>query len=353
MKIVCLDGHTLNPGDLSWDAVRALGEFELYDYTEPDQTVERAKDADIILTNKVIISRAIMDQLPKLKMISVLATGYDIIDIRAASDRNIPVCNVPSYGSYSVAQMVFAHILNFTQRVAYHAETVKQGRWLQSKDFCYWDYPLIELHGKTMGIVGFGRIGRSTAAIAKGFGMKVLAHDIYVTKTDDENVTLVDLETLFRESDFISLHTLLTDQTRHGQRRVVGQDEGDGLPDQHQPRPGDQRGGPLRSVEERPTSRRRPRRQRRGADRPRHPAARTGQLRDHAAHLLGDGRGARPPDADYCRQHRSLPSRQADQRRQLDRQSSSQPDDSPARRIFPEAVDSRKMSLSQETEPPT
>ncbi|MDI9546408.1 MAG: D-2-hydroxyacid dehydrogenase [Chloroflexota bacterium] len=214
MKIVCLDGHTLNPGDLSWDAVRALGEFELYDYTEPDQTVERAKDADIILTNKVIISRAIMDQLPKLKMISVLATGYDIIDIRAASDRNIPVCNVPSYGSYSVAQMVFAHILNFTQRVAYHAETVKQGRWLQSKDFCYWDYPLIELHGKTMGIVGFGRIGRSTAAIAKGFGMKVLAHDIYVTKTDDENVTLVDLETLFRESDFISLHTLLTDQTR-------------------------------------------------------------------------------------------------------------------------------------------
>lgn len=214
MKIVCLDGHTLNPGDLSWDAVRAFGEFELYDYTEPEQTVERAKDADIILTNKVIISRAIMDQLPKLKMISVLATGYDIIDTRAAHEKGIPVCNVPSYGSTSVAQMVFAHILNFTQHTAYHAETVKQGRWLQTKDFCYWDYPLIELDGKTMGIVGFGRIGRSTAKIAKGFGMKVLAHDIFVTKCDDENVTLTDLETVFRESDFISLHTLLTDQTR-------------------------------------------------------------------------------------------------------------------------------------------
>ncbi len=214
MKIVCLDGHALNPGDLSWDGTRALGELDLYDYTEPEETVARAKDADVILTNKVKISRAVMDQLPNLKMISVLATGYDIIDIRAAQEKNIVVSNVPSYGSTSVAQMVFAHVLNFTQHVAYHAETVKQGRWLQTKDFCYWDYPMIELDGKTMGIIGFGRIGRSTAKVAEGFGMKILAHDIYVTENDNPNVTLTDLETVFRESDFISLHTLLTDQTR-------------------------------------------------------------------------------------------------------------------------------------------
>ena len=214
-RIIVLDGHTLNPGDLSWDGVRALGDLDLYDHTPDELIVERAADADILLTNKVVIGPEIMDQLPKLKLIGVLATGYNIVDVEAARERDISVCNVPTYGTQSVAQMVFAHLLEFAQHVGHHARTVKEGRWSESDDFCYWDYPLVELMDLTLGIVGYGRIGRTVAGIAVAFGMKVLAYDAYVSECDDPNVTFTDLDTLFSCSDAITLHTPLTPETEH------------------------------------------------------------------------------------------------------------------------------------------
>src|SRR5208337_4011228 len=158
MKIVVLDGYTLNPGDLSWDELKALGSCEVYDRTPPDQVVARALDAEIVLTNKTVLDAAVLRQLPLLKYIGVLATGYNVVDVQAARERGIPVTNIPTYGTPSVAQMVFAHLLELTQHVAHHAQTVRDGRWTESVDFCYWDFPLIELKGLTMGIVGYGRI---------------------------------------------------------------------------------------------------------------------------------------------------------------------------------------------------
>ncbi len=214
MKIVVLDGYTLNPGDLSWDELKALGECEIYDRTPPELVVERARDADIVLTNKVVLDAEVLAQLPKLKFISVLATGYNIVDVEAARARNISVSNVPTYGTVSVAQMVFAHLLNLTQHVAEHAQGVQQGRWSRSPDWCYWDYPLIELAGLTMGIVGFGRIGRQVSKLAQAFGMKVIAYDAYVTDSGDPNVKMVDLDTIFRESDVVTFHCPLTPETQ-------------------------------------------------------------------------------------------------------------------------------------------
>ncbi len=213
MKIVVLDGGTLNPGDLTWEGLEALGDCEIYDRTPPELVVERAKDADIILTNKVVIDRAVLDQLPKLKYISVLATGFDIVDTEAARERGIPVSNVPTYGTQSVAQMVMAHLLNLTQHVAYHAETVREGRWSRSDDWCYWDYPLIELDGLTMGVVGFGRIGRAVARVAQAFGMKIVAFDEYVQDPGDPQVTMMNFEDLLRNADVVTFHTPLTPQT--------------------------------------------------------------------------------------------------------------------------------------------
>ncbi|MEN6478205.1 MAG: D-2-hydroxyacid dehydrogenase [Anaerolineales bacterium] len=213
MKIVVLDGYTLNPGDLSWEGLQALGETVVYDRTPADQVVARAAGAEIVLVNKVQMTREVLSQLPALRYVGVLATGYNVVDIDAASERGIVVTNIPTYGTQSVAQMVFAHLLNLTQHVAYHSDTVKAGRWSQSEDWCYWDYPLIELAGLTMGVFGFGRIGRNTAAIAKAFGMKVIAYDEYVHEPGDPNVRMVDLETLFRESDALSFHCPLTPET--------------------------------------------------------------------------------------------------------------------------------------------
>ena len=178
MRIVVLDGHTLNPGDLSWAGLEALGPTTVYDRTPPDQIAARAADGEIVLTNKTVLSREIIRQLPRLRYIGVLATGYNVVDLEAARERNVPVTNVPNYGSTSVVQMVFAHLLNLTQHVAQHGQGVAAGRWTQSDDFCYWDFPLVELAGLTMGIVGFGRIGRAAAAIAQAFGMNVLAYDV-------------------------------------------------------------------------------------------------------------------------------------------------------------------------------
>ncbi len=213
MKIVVLDGGTLNPGDLSWDGLTALGDTDLYDRTPPELVIERAKDADVILTNKVVIDRAVMEQLPNLKYISVLATGYNIIDTAFARERGIPVSNIPTYGTQSVAQMVMAHLLNLTQHVAYHAETVANGRWSRSDDWCYWDFPMIELYGLTLGVVGFGRIGRAVAEVGKAFGMKIVAFDEYVQDPGDPDVTMASFEDLLRCADVVTFHTPLTPQT--------------------------------------------------------------------------------------------------------------------------------------------
>jgi len=214
MKIVVLDGHTLNPGDLSWDGLGALGEIAVYERTPPELVVERAQDAEIVITNKVVLSREIIGRLPKLKYIGVTATGYNVVDVPAANERGLPVTNVPVYGTLSVAQMVFAHLLNLTQHVAHHAQTVSAGRWSACEDFAYWDYPMIELAGLTMGIVGFGRIGRAVARLATAFDMRVLAYDIREAP-DAGEVCFTDLETLFATSDVVSLHCPLTPEN-HG-----------------------------------------------------------------------------------------------------------------------------------------
>lgn len=176
MKIVVLDGYAANPGDLCWDELKALGECVIYDRTTPEEVLERAAGATIVLTNKTVLTAAQIDALPELKYIGVLATGYNIVDIEAARARGIVVTNIPSYSTPSVAQMVFAHILNIAVQVQHHSEEVHKGRWTNSKDFCFWDTPLIELRGKKLGIVGLGHTGYSTARVAIGFGMEVHAY---------------------------------------------------------------------------------------------------------------------------------------------------------------------------------
>ena len=215
MKIVILDGFTLNPGDLSWDGLKSLGGCEIYDRTSPDEVVKRAANAELVLTNKTVLTREQINRLPKLKYIGVLATGYNIVDIAAARERGVPVTNVPTYGTRSVAQMTFALLLELTQHVGHHAQTVVEGRWARSSDFCYWDYPLMELDGLTMGIVGFGRIGRTVADLAVAFGMKVLAHSRTIPQKKLQNIDFVDLARLFRTADVVSLHCPLTTETKH------------------------------------------------------------------------------------------------------------------------------------------
>jgi glycerate dehydrogenase len=213
VRIVVLDSHTLNPGDLDWDALQVLGPCEMYDRTPPDQVVSRAQEAQIVLTNKTVLSRESIERLPQLKYIGVLATGYNVVDVEAAAKRGICVTNVPAYGTPSVAQMVFAHLLNLTQHVSEHGQSVRAGDWSRCEDFCYWRFPLVELAGLTMGIVGFGRIGRQTAELARTFGMKVIYHD--VSPVPPSEAQPVDLDTLFRDSDVVSLHCPLT-QTNRG-----------------------------------------------------------------------------------------------------------------------------------------
>jgi glycerate dehydrogenase len=213
MKIVILDGYTLNPGDLSWADLAALGPVAAYDRTAPVEMADRAAEGEILLTNKAVLSREIIDRLPRLRYIGVTATGYNVVDLEAARQRGVPVTNVPDYATSSVVQMVFAHLLNLTLHVADHGRSVTAGRWTRSPDFCYWDFPLIELAGLTMGVVGFGRIGRAVAAVARAFGMNVLAHDAVSPSSLPEGVRFVDLDELFRQSDALSLHCPLTPQT--------------------------------------------------------------------------------------------------------------------------------------------
>ena len=214
MKIVVLDGYAANPGDLRWDELQSIGECVIYDRTAPAEVLERSSGAEILLTNKTVLTAEHMAALPELKYIGVLATGYNIVDVDAAKERGIVVANIPAYSTDSVAQMVFAHILNITQQVQHHSEEVRKGRWAGSKDFCFWDTPLIELRGKKIGIVGLGHTGFTTARIAIGFGMQVCA---YTSKTNFQlppEIRKMELDELFRECDIISLHCPLTDSTR-------------------------------------------------------------------------------------------------------------------------------------------
>ncbi len=205
MKIVVLDGYTENPGDLSWAGLEALGDVTVYDHTPFDQTIARIGGAEIILTNKTPITAEVIAACPALKYVGVLATGYNVVDVEAAKARGIVVTNIPTYGTQAVAQFVFALLLEICHHVAHHNQAVQEGRWSNGRDFCFWDYPLIELAGKTMGIIGYGRIGRATAAIAKAFGMKVLAYDAYA-----EGPEPTTLEEVLAGSDVISLHCPLS-----------------------------------------------------------------------------------------------------------------------------------------------
>jgi glycerate dehydrogenase len=198
---------------LSWEGLQALGPCEIYERTPPDQVPDRMADAHIVLTNKALVTRAAIEQSAQLQYIGVLATGYNIVDVEAAAERGIPVTNVPTYGSRSVAQHVFAHVLTCAHHIEHHARSVSEGRWSASPDFCYWDYPLIELAGKTMGIVGFGRIGQVTAELALAFGMNVVAHDPLPSTDVPPRIRLAELDDVFRESDFLTLHCPLTPQT--------------------------------------------------------------------------------------------------------------------------------------------
>lgn len=212
MKIVVTDGYALNPGDLSWKPIEDYGELTVHERTPPGLIYERCKHADIILSNKTELNRDIIVRLSNLKLISVLATGYNVIDINAAQKNGIVVCNVPAYGTASVAQHTFALILELTNHISIHSESVTNGEWQQSPDWCYARKPLMELAGKTLGIVGMGNIGRQTALIAIAFGMKVIYSSRHNKQTDPGEYK--DLETVFRESDFISLHCPLTPENK-------------------------------------------------------------------------------------------------------------------------------------------
>ncbi|MGN0791826.1 MAG: D-2-hydroxyacid dehydrogenase [Christensenellales bacterium] len=213
MKIVVLDGYTENPGDLTWEQLEAYGELTVYDRTPADKVIERIGDGEIVYTNKTPVTRAVMEACPNIRFISVLATGYNIVDCAAAKERGIPVTNVPTYGTASVAQFAIALLLEVCHHVAHHDRAVHEGRWAGNPDWCFWDYPLIELAGKTLGIIGFGRIGRATGCIAKAMGMKILAYDSVQTDEGARIGEYVELDTLLSESDVIALHCPLFPET--------------------------------------------------------------------------------------------------------------------------------------------
>jgi glycerate dehydrogenase len=214
MKIVVLDGYTENPGDLSWDGLAALGELTVYDRTPADLVISRIGDAEIVYTNKTPLTRQTLSACPALKFIGVLATGYNIVDIEAARERGIVVTNVPTYGTAAVAQFAIAMLLEICHHYAHHSEAVHAGRWENSPDWCFWDYPLIELAGKTMGIIGYGRIGQATGRIARAMGMRILAFDAHPDPSlESEDCRYVELDELLAGSDVIALHCPLFPET--------------------------------------------------------------------------------------------------------------------------------------------
>lgn len=225
MKIVAIDGYTLNPGDNPWDSVAALGEFSVFDHSTPEQTLERAKHAEVIVTNKAALTAAMMAQLPQLKLVAVTATGFNVVDIAYARTRGIPVVNVPEYGTDSVAQFVMALILELALHIGRHDRAVKDGKWARSADFCFWETPLIELTGRKLGILGFGRIGRRVGELAHAFGMSVIAFSRSrgVAPAYAGFEWARSVEDLFAQSDFISLHSPQTpENTGFVNRELLG-----------------------------------------------------------------------------------------------------------------------------------
>ncbi|MBQ8610625.1 MAG: D-2-hydroxyacid dehydrogenase [Oscillospiraceae bacterium] len=213
MKIVVLDGYTENPGDLSWDALAQLGELTVYDRTalaDEAEVIRRIGDAEIVITNKTPVTRTVLEACPGVKYIAVLATGYNVVDIACAKERGIPVSNVPAYGTASVSQFAIALLLEVCHHIGHHSRAVAEGRWQQNPDFCFWDHPLIELEGKTIGIIGFGRIGQATGRVAKALGMRVLAYDTHQSDAGRAIADYVELDTLLKNADVISLHCNLT-----------------------------------------------------------------------------------------------------------------------------------------------
>ncbi len=213
MKIVVLDGYTENPGDLSWSGLEALGEVQIFDrtsYVDSPIIAERIGDAEVVVLNKTPLTKDTMDKCPNIKLIAVLATGYNVVDYVYAKEKGIAVCNVPTYGTASVGQYAIALLLEVCHHIGYHSQTVFDGKWQNHIDWCYWDHPLIELDGKTAGIIGFGRIGQTTGKIAKALGMKVIAHDLYPNENGKAIGEYVDLDTVLSESDVLFLHCNLT-----------------------------------------------------------------------------------------------------------------------------------------------
>ncbi len=214
MKIVCLDGYTENPGDLSWSGVEALGEFTCYDRTEKtnkELIIERIGDADVVITNKTPITADIIDACPTVKLYTCISTGYNQVDIAHCKEKGIPVSNVPRYGTYAVSQFAIALLLEICHHIGHHDKTVHEGKWQNCEDFCYWDYPLICLEGKTFGTIGLGNIGLHTADMARALGMRVLAYDPWQTEAGKKVATYVDLDTLYAESDVVIMHMPLLD----------------------------------------------------------------------------------------------------------------------------------------------
>ena len=214
MKIVVLDGYTLNPGDISWEGMEAFGEVTVYDRTKAEDVVERIGDAEVVYTNKTPITKETMDACPGMKFIGVLATGYNIVDVAAAKEKGIPVSNIPTYGTAAVSQFAIALLLELCHHIGEHSDAVKAGEWTSNPDWCFWKYPLVELAGKNMGIIGFGRIGQDTGKIAQALGMKVLAYDAFKRpELESDTCKYVDLDTLLAQSDVISLHCPLFPDT--------------------------------------------------------------------------------------------------------------------------------------------
>ncbi len=215
MKIVVLDGYGLNPGDLSWEGIEKLGEVTIYDRTSNDELMDRCIEAEALITNKTVIDTNLIEALPSLKYIGVLATGYNVVDIKKATEKGIVVTNIPAYSTESVAQTAFAHILNITQRIGYYAQENRKGRWSSNSDFCYWDTPLTELKGKKIGLIGLGHTGNATARIAIAFGMQVFAYTSKVKLQLPIEIKKMELDELFSECDIISLHCPLTADTKN------------------------------------------------------------------------------------------------------------------------------------------
>ena len=214
MKIVVLDGYTLNPGDITWEGMEALGELTVYDRTKAEDVAARIGDADVVYTNKTPITKETLDACPNVKFIGVLATGYNIVDIAAAKEKGIPVSNIPTYGTAAVSQFAIGLLLELCHHIGEHSDAVKAGEWTSNPDWCFWKYPLVELAGKTMGIIGFGRIGQDTGKIAQALGMKVLAYDAFKRpELETETCHYVDLDILLAESDVIALHCPLFPDT--------------------------------------------------------------------------------------------------------------------------------------------